>query len=228
MRSVAWASTPDNAMPWPFSRSETTPPGDGPAEAGGRQEEAKDPAAELRAQTRRRLIGAALLLLGAVIVLPMLLDTVPRPVPDDITITVATPAPALRPPADKSPAVDERIAEPAPVSAEPAPVVAPSTAAKSDTPAQARKPATPVQSAVASAPADKFVLQVAALSTPAAADELRARLTRSGFVAYVEAVATGEGKLHRVRVGPFASRDDALRAAEKLKAAGHRATLAGG
>ncbi len=111
MRSVAWASAPDNALPWPVARSETTPPGDGPAEAGGRQEEAKDPAAELRAQTRRRLIGAALLLLGAVIVLPMLLDTVPRPVPDDITITVATPAPAVRPPTDKSPADDEKIAE---------------------------------------------------------------------------------------------------------------------
>jgi len=215
-------------MPWPFSRSEATTPDDGPAEAGGRQEETKDPAAELRAQTRRRLIGAALLLLGAVIVLPMLLDTVPRPVPDDITITVATPAPAVRAPLDKSPAVDEKIAEPAPVSAEPAPVAVPSKVAKADTPAPTQKPAASLHGAVASAPADRFVVQVAALSTPAAADELRARLTRSGFGAYVEAVATGEGKLHRVRVGPFASRDDALRAAEQLKAAGHRATLVGG
>lgn len=230
MRSGASASVPGSAMPWPFSRSEPAPPGEGDvrADAGGRRAEAKDPAAELRAQTRRRLIGAALLLLVAVIVLPMLLDTAPRPVPEDIKITVATPPAPTPAPIEERAAVEEKVAEPAAASVEPAPVAAPSKAGRPEKTANAPKPAAPAVQAAAPAGADKFIVQVAALSAPAAADELRARLAMSGFSAYVEAVATADGKLHRVRVGPFARRDDALRAVEKLKAAGHRATVVGG
>jgi DedD protein len=72
-------------------------------------------------------------------------------------------------------------------------------------------------------------VQVAALSSAAAAKELLARLKKSGFSAYVEAVSTGETTLHRVRIGPFASREEAQRAADKAKAAGHqKATVVGG
>jgi|OpeIllAssembly_1097287.scaffolds.fasta_scaffold08733_3 DedD protein len=241
-------------MPWPFSRSEPKEAGEEPAEAGGRPAEARDPEAELRSQTRRRLIGAALLLLAAVIVLPMLLDSAPRPVPEEIAITVVSPPPAARAQADKPPAVDEKMAEPAPLRSGPPPAA--SEAAPAETPAKAAKPAEstepaepaepakvaeptkpaqppetlpPVQAAAAAAPAaGKFVVQVAAMSTPAGADELAARLVKSGFTAYVEGVTTAEGTLHRVRVGPFASRADAQRAVGKLKAAGHKATLVGG
>jgi DedD protein len=235
-------------MPWPFSRTEPAAAGDEPAEAGGRQAQARDPEAELRSQTRRRLIGAAMLLLAAVIVLPMLLDTAPRPVPDEIAITVVSPPPVARAPADGPPAVDEKMAEPAPLrseappaASEPAPTEASAKAAKPAEPAEpakvaeATKPAQPpqtlpqVQAAAAAAPAtEKFVVQVAALSTPAGADELVARLGKSGFTAYVEGVTTAEGTLHRVRVGPFASRGDAQRAVGKLRAAGYKATLVGG
>jgi cell division protein FtsN len=34
--------------------------------------------------------------------------------------------------------------------------------------------------------------------------------------------------VHRVRVGPYASRDDAQRAVERLRSAGHKATIVGG
>jgi len=238
-------------MPWPFSRSQPSEAGEEPAEAGGRPAEARDPEAELRSQTRRRLIGAALLLLAAVIVLPMLLDSAPRPVPEEIAITVVSPPPAARAQADKPPAVDEKMAEPAPLRSGPPPAA--SEAAPAEAPTKAAKPAEstepaepakvaeptkpaqpsetlpPVQAAAAAAPAaGKFVVQVAAMSTPAGADELAARLVMSGFTAYVEGVTTAEGTLHRVRVGPFASRADAQRAVGKLKAAGHKATLVGG
>jgi len=231
-------------MPWPFSRSEPASAEKEAGEAGGRRAEARDPAAELRTQTRRRLIGAAALLLAAVIVLPMLLDTAPRPVREDISITVASPAPPLQVPVDKPPAVDEKIAEPAPVRAGPPLGEAPAKAAKpppplqaaqpaqsgqSASPPQSVQPAVPVQPSTASAPAtDRFAVQVAALSTPAAAKELVARLKKGGFNAYVETVSTADSTLHRVRVGPFASRDEAQRSAEKLKAAGHKATVVGG
>jgi len=224
-------------MPWPFSRKEPSSPGEGHQEgAGGRQGEARDAAAELRIQTRRRLIGATALLLAAVIALPMLLDTAPRPVPDDISITVAAPPPA-RPPADKPATIDEKIAEPAqvepiPQRAESVPAATPAKSAKAAKPAppeprvQPAPPTPPVKAAAAGS--EKFVVQVAALSTPAAADELTARLVIGGFRAYVEAVSTAEGTLHRVRVGPFTRRDEAQRAAERLKAAGHKAAVVGG
>ena len=221
-------------MAWPFSRKEPSSPAEGREGAGGRQGEPRDAAAEVRIQTRRRLIGATALLLAAVIALPMLLDTAPRPVPDDIAITVVTP-PALRLPPDKA-AVDEKIAGPAPVQVEPVPQ--PVEPAPADTPAKAARAARPAQPEprtqtpppvkAAAAGSEKFVVQVAALSTPAAADELTARLVLGGFRAYVEGVSTAEGTLHRVRVGPFTSRAEAQRAADRLKAAGHKAAVVSG
>jgi len=223
-------------MPWPLSRNEPESTDREAGEGSGRRAEARDPAAELRAQTRRRLIGAAALLLAAVIVLPMLLDTAPRPVRDDIAITIASPPAPLQKPADKASTVDEKIAEPAPARDEPPPAEPAANAARPSLPApptqaeqQSVSPAAPVQPPPAAAPAtEKFAVQVAALSTAAAAKELAARLKMGGFSAYVEAVSTPDSTLHRVRVGPFASRDEAQRAAEKVKAAGHKATVVGG
>ena len=227
-------------MPWPFSRNEPDDTDREADEGSGRRGEARDPAAELRTRTRRRLIGAAAMLLAAVIVLPMLLDTTPRPVREDISITLANPPPADKPP-DKAPTIDDRIAEPA---AEPAaapgepprPAEPPATAARPPSPPPAKatqppsaQPMAPSPPPPAAAPAgERFAVQVAALSSAAAAKELVARLKKGGFNAYVEAVSTADGTLHRVRVGPFASREEAQRAAEKVKAGGHKATVVSG
>ena len=201
--------------------------------AGGRRNEADDPAAALRARTRRRLIGAAALLVAAVIVLPMLLDTAPKPVADDIAITVASPPPA--PLEGRAPPVTERksadsappLAEPVQPPAEPAP-----PPLEAPTKADSRPPAettTPSPRAMPAAPATaRIAVQVAALSTPAAAEELQVRLIKDGFTAYVVPVTTVSGVVHRVRVGPFASREDAQRAVERLKSEGHKATIVGG
>lgn len=213
-----------SAMPWPFSRSKAEPANREAGEGSGRRAEARDPAAELRARTRRRLIGAAALLLAAVILLPMLLDTTPRPLRDDVSISVVGAPQPITQPAGSAPLIDEKIAEPVPAPSEPPPAVEPPEKAGKTSPAQAVRPAPP-----AAAPAaEKFAVQVAALSTAAAAKDLVARLKKGGFAAYIEAVSTASGTLHRVRVGPFASRDEAQRAAEKVKAAGHRATVVSG
>lgn len=230
-------------MPWPFSRKEPASADRDAGEGDGRPGGTRDPAAELRSQTRRRLIGAAALLLAAVIVLPMLLDTTPRPVREDVAITVASPPPLPKPEGIASTA-GEKVAEPAPIrneppataeppsSASPAPLppppaAPPSSPAKPTVAAPSSSPGKPAVAA-ASAP-DRFAVQVAALSSAAAAKELLARLKKSGFNAYVEAVSTGETTLHRVRIGPFASREEAQRAADKAKTAGHqKATVIGG
>jgi DedD protein len=226
-------------MPWPFSRSEPESTGNDAGDGNGRRAAAKDPAAELRSRTRRRLIGAAALLLAAVIVLPMLLDTAPRPVREDISITIASPPPPPRKPAEKALPIDEKIAEPAPARSEPPPSDPPAESPRPSPPpaaaaapqpvAQAEPQSTAARPPIAAAPASEvFAVQVAALSTPAAAKDLVVRLKKGGFSAYVEAVSTADSTLHRVRVGPFASREEAQRAAEKMKAAGHKATVVGG
>lgn len=221
-------------MPWPFSRNEPEPTDSEAGEGNGRRAEPRDPAAELRAQTRRRLIGAAALLLAAVLALPMLLDTAPRPVREDIAITIASPPAPVQKPDDRPPAVDEKATEAAPERSEPPPAEPVANAARPSPPPAtlaAAQPAAPPAAAkpTAVAPsAEKFAVQVAALSTAAAAKDLAARLNKGGFSAYVEAVSSADSTLHRVRVGPFASREEAVRAAEKVKAAGHKATVVGG
>ena len=81
-------------MKWAFWRSETGK--GGRANAAARPEkEARDPdvervdqAAALRTQARRRLIGAAVLLLVTAAVVPLVLDPLPRPLPESIPIEV--------------------------------------------------------------------------------------------------------------------------------------------
>jgi DedD protein len=221
-------------MGWAFWRAGDSKASEA-AESEGRGRDDAEPAAELRARTRRRLIGAAALLAAAVIAVPMLLDRAPRPVPENIVIKAVT-APPASPPSngtsaiDKPPAVPPAPAEPVADAAPAAPAARASRAVPAESAPKAGRPAGPAAEAPepSPAPAEKFALQVAALSTAAAASTLAARLKSAGFRPYVEAVSTAEGTRHRVRVGPFASRDEAQRAGEKLKAAGFGAALVSG
>ncbi|MDP1533195.1 MAG: SPOR domain-containing protein, partial [Rubrivivax sp.] len=60
--------------------------------------------------------------------------------------------------------------------------------------------------------AEPYVVQLAALSDAAMAEALRARAAAVGLPAYTDTL----GKLTRVRVGPFATREEAAAAAVKL------------
>jgi DedD protein len=66
----------------------------------------------------------------------------------------------------------------------------------------------------------RFVVQVGAFAESAAARDTRAKVEKLGLKTYTQVVETSSGKRIRVRVGPFASRDQAAQAAEKIKAAG--------
>ncbi len=202
-------------MGWAFwRRNNEKAGGDSPGSA--ERETDTDPAAELRVRTRRRLIGAASLLLAAAFVLPMFLDSAPRPVSDAVTITVRGESQPVNSPPQPAPTVPVASVDSAPAETrvEAAPAEQKAKAA-TVTPEPTR----------ATAEAEKFALQVAALSSVGAANQLVARLKKAGFVAYVEPIKTAEGPRHRVRVGPFLSRDDAQRISEKLRAAGFAAAL---
>ena len=63
-------------------------------------------------------------------------------------------------------------------------------------------------------------MQVGAFSENKAAQDVRAKVEKLGLKTYAQAVDTADGRRVRVRLGPFASRDEAERAAAKLKSAG--------
>jgi DedD protein len=49
------------------------------------------------------------------------------------------------------------------------------------------------------------------------AREVRQRVERAGLKTYAQVAETSEGKRHRARVGPFATRAEAEKAAAKIK-----------
>jgi DedD protein len=71
--------------------------------------------------------------------------------------------------------------------------------------------------AVAAAVQGRFVVQVGAFADAARSQEVRQKLERAGLKTYTHVAETKDGKRIRVRVGPFAAKADAEKAAEKIK-----------
>jgi DedD protein len=117
------------------------------------------------------------------------------------------------------PAPPPSVAGPAAPEPKPAPV-----------PAEPKADAKPLPSADTSPEAQKsagpFVVQVAAFSDRFGARSLVAKLKKGGFPGYIETVSTDKGTLHRVRVGPYPSREVADAARTRLKTAGFPGVVA--
>ncbi len=65
-----------------------------------------------------------------------------------------------------------------------------------------------------------FVVQVAALNDVDKAKQMREQIAAAGVKAYTEVVPTTKGNVTRVRAGPFASREAAEKARDRLKELG--------
>jgi DedD protein len=212
-----------------------------------------DPGAALRVRARRRLIGAAALLLTVAVVVPMLLDPAPRPVSDNIAIDIPSektpftprlslpPVPApenapLAPPAD-TPATSESPSKGEPEAKAADRGKAKAAASKEEEQrartlldgksdgAGAASATTTAETVPAVVKGGKFAVQAAAPASETAAQELSDRLRKSGFAPYTERAETKDGVRYRVRVGPFATRDDADKARARLKAIGISANI---
>ncbi|RRN56547.1 SPOR domain-containing protein [Pseudoxanthomonas sp. SGNA-20] len=130
--------------------------------------------------------------------------------------TATTPQPAAAQPA---PARDA----PRPAATTPAPAKTTATPAKSAT--ASTSAATPSTSVPAPSPTPAasnvgFAVQMGAFSSQADANALRDRLRAAGFSAIVQPVRTDKGTLHRVRVGPVATRTEAEQLRGRLAAHG--------
>ena len=93
------------------------------------------------------------------------------------------------------------------------------SAAKPEVKAEAKPDAKaePKADAAGKDAAQRFVVQVGAFADEAKSREVRTKLEKAGFKTYTHVADTKEGKRTRVRVGPFASRDEADKAASKIK-----------
>jgi DedD protein len=191
----------------------------------------------LRRRARYRLVGAAILVLAAVILFPLLFDSQPRPIAVDIPIDIPDKAkvkplvnavPVAEP---SSAAQTTTVPEPqAPQVAAGSQVTAPRETQKEEvivSPSKSAIPPAPVKTepkvdAKPVKPVDKpatgrFIVQFGAFTDSARAHEARMKVEKTGLKTYAQVVDGPEGKKFRVRVGPFEKRADAEKAAEKIK-----------
>jgi len=245
--------------------------------------DSEDPAVdELKRRARRRLVGAIVLALAAAVILPLLLESEPKPFGDDISIQIppvdsgkfvsglspgqtamdkaksdgkpsskagsTTPVPGESTPAAVPPSrpnlaeAEQRVLGQPPSANPPATVRATTATQPPDAKATVEsKPIAPpepkpdqntrdknegkallkTEPQGASSGSDGFVVQLAAFADIKAARELAAHLKKAGFPGYTEPLATNQGTMQRVRVGPYASREEADAALANLKAAGY-------
>jgi DedD protein len=86
--------------------------------------------------------------------------------------------------------------------------------------------AKPAEKPAAKAPAkpdakgERFVVQVGAYADVASARVVRQKIERAGLKTYTQVAKTQQGNRTRVRLGPFNSRAEAERAAQKIKSLG--------
>jgi DedD protein len=125
---------------------------------------------------------------------------------------------AVEPPAP-SPASDSKKAAPAQPKAADKPVAKVASAAASaddGKKAQALLDATAPEKKT-DAGDGRFVVQVGAFSDVTRAREARMKLEHAGLKTYTQVVETKDGRRIRVRVGPFATKAEADKAAAKIK-----------
>jgi DedD protein len=242
-------------------------------------DEPVDPVLPEKKRARRRLVGAIALVLAAVIGLPMIFDTEPKPIADDIAIqipskdksakqpgnsqavpnatdttgdtatpgatnatplaasptavtagTVAVSALAATPkdkvPDSTSPTAKAAVTDQASAKAEVKPESKPD--AKQTPKASAKIESHKAEQKTAGVPEQKsneakdkkvgkFLVQVAALTTQEKINELQGKLKKAGFTVSTQKVATASGTSTRIRVGPFASKEEADKAIARLK-----------
>ncbi len=194
---------------------------------------------QLKKRARRRLVGAIVLVTAIAVILPMVLDSEPKPVNQSVEIQIppsdsgefkakSTP---IRSVPDKAvakvsdaPAASGATAPPAVIS-NPASAVSGKGAAPAE--AGAANPAS-AGNAVKGAPtaASKsasgggYAVQVEALADADKAKQLEKKVASAGVPTYTQVVITKSGEVTRVRAGPYETREAAEKAREQLKTVG--------
>ena len=193
---------------------------------------------------KERIIGAAVLVVFAVLVVPVFLDGPPEggeivservPLPgqesndEDRTVVLERdreePVPAaamLQPAPDRKPPATEQVAAQAE-----RPTAEPATKEPPAGEPAAKEPPQP-ETQPASLPAKTtsttgmWAVQLGSFGNQQNAERLAADLRKQGFAAFLSQLPTDSGQLHRVRIGPQKDRESAEAMAARLQEAGHK------
>jgi len=204
-------------------------------------------------RVKERLVGASILVVLVVLIVPELLSGPPAPAPAragaglpvsapepvrNVTVDLATSKAPTAEPAAEAPASSAE--QPQALSADAASAVeGADSSAGNGAPSAAPPPSTPSTgaletvvpapiSAAAAKPAvagRTWAVQLGSFASRANADKLAHQLKSQGFSVYVAQGGTGHSLRYRVRIGPMADRGAATQAIAKLKSAGQTASL---
>ena len=186
---------------------------------------------------KERIIGAAVLVVFVVLVVPVFLDGPPE---SGEVVSERVPLPGQAAEGETRTVVLERDRdEPVPAASaepetrQPQPVKT-SAAAQSESkeepdpvpesepePAPARPAKQQAVPATDSA-TGMWAVQLGSFGSQENAERLAADLRKQGFAAFLSQLSTGSGQLHRVRIGPQKDRESAEAMAARLAKAGHR------
>jgi DedD protein len=182
---------------------------------------------------KERIIGAAVLVLVVVLVVPVFLD---GPPPEGAVVSERVPLPGQANQETRTVVLERDRSSPVPAneSSEPAattpqPQPAPVRAATQSEPEPTETQSTPEPAAEEPAPqpaADSsstgmWAVQLGSFGNADNAERLAADLRSKGHAAFLSQVSTSAGQRHRVRIGPQKDRAAAEAVAAKLREAGH-------
>ena len=188
----------------------------------------------MRRRARHRLIGAVVLVLIGVVGFPLLFDTQPRPVSVDIPIEIPDRNKVKPlPPLPQAPVAQGKVTAPEPAPAPAEKIVKSEPAEKKPEPKAETRPepkadaradeATKARALLDGKSVDtaagnmRYVVQVGAFAERDKARLAQQKLERAGLKNYTNVAETKDGTRIRVRAGPFASKAEADKAAEKIK-----------
>ena len=182
---------------------------------------------------KERIIGAVVLVLVVVLVVPIFLDGPPD---DGEIISERVLLPGQDDQKTQTVVLDRDREDPVPVAntpaparEEPKPAVVQQPEPKAPAPETAPDPVKePVREPAVEQPAASasttgmWAVQLGSFSNKDNAEKLAADLRKQGYAAFLSQLATSSGQLHRVRIGPQKDRESAEKMAERLLNVGHK------
>lgn len=179
---------------------------------------------------KERIIGAAVLVVFVVLIVPVFLDGPPE---GGEIVSERVPLPGQAAQDDSRTVVLERDRkEPVPATAEQAApeqrqetARQPQPLAAAETGPEPKKPAPdpiPQAQPADSSPTGMWAVQLGSFENQQNAERLAADLRKQGFAAFLSQLSTDSGRLHRVRIGPQKDRESAEAMAARLQKAGQK------
>ncbi|MCH9005253.1 MAG: SPOR domain-containing protein [Proteobacteria bacterium] len=180
---------------------------------------------------KERIIGAVVLVIFVVLVVPIFLDGPPR---QGEIVSQRVLLPGQEGQDIKTVVLERGRSEPIPVATstersadasntrpEPQPVIGPVSAKVDDAPQPSSQRQTEPPKPAAST-TGMWAVQLGSFSNKENAEKLAADLRKQGYAAFLSQLQTSSGRLHRVRIGPQKDRQSAAAMAARLLKAGHK------